>query len=155
MKITIVSFAMVAAFGLISCDNTKHNTLTEQAELLDRSVLTNQGKKLVGDSLFYDRVIGYGEAFDNVKMTDSINKNMLTGDYCFYNELTDSAFATKRAVAIDYSQGDSLYMHGDTLQMVSYNLNTDSLYRLMKAYHKVRMYRTDAVSYTHLTLPTT
>ena len=120
-----------------------YNTLTEQAELLDRSVLTNQGKKLVGDSLFYDRVIGYGEAFDNVKMTDSINKNMLTGDYCFYNELTDSAFATKRAVAIDYSQGDSLYMHGDTLQMVSYNLNTDSLYRLMKAYHKVRMYRTD------------
>ena len=87
-----------------------YNTLTEQAELLDRSVLTNQGKKLVGDSLFYDRIIGYGEAFDNVKMTDSINKNMLTGDYCFYNELTDSAFATKRAVAIDYSQGDSLYM---------------------------------------------
>ena len=121
-----------------------YNTLTEQAELLDRSVLTNQGKKLVGDSLFYDRVIGYGEAFDNVKMTDSINKNMLTGDYCFYNELTDSAFATKRAVAIDYSQGpDSLFMHGDTLQLVSYNLNTDSVFRLMKAYHKVRMYRTD------------
>ena len=91
MKITIVSFVMTAAFGLIACDNTKHNTLTEQAELLDRSVLTNQGKKLVGDSLFYDRIIGYGEAFDNVKMTDSINKNMLTGDYCFYNELTDSA----------------------------------------------------------------
>ena len=120
-----------------------YNTMTEQAELLDRSILTNQGKKLVGDSLFYDRLAGYGEAFDNVKMTDTINKNMLTGDYCFYNELTDSAFATKRAVAIDYSQGDSLFMHGDTLQMVSYNLNTDSLYRLMKAYHKVRMYRTD------------
>ena len=120
-----------------------YNTLTEQAELLDRSILTNEGKKLIGDSLFYDRAAGYGEAFDNVRMTDTINKNMLTGDYCFYNELTDSAFATKRAVAIDYSQGDSLFMHGDTLQMVSYNLNTDSLYRLMKAYHKVRMYRAD------------
>lgn len=121
-----------------------YNTLTEQAELMDRSVLTNDGKKLVGDSLYYDRNLGYGEAFDNVRMTDTINKNMLTGDYCFYNELTDSAFATKRAVAIDYSQGpDSLYMHGDTLQMVSYNLNTDSLYRIMRAFHKVRMYRTD------------
>lgn len=121
-----------------------YNTLTEQAELLDRSVLTNQGKKLVGDSLFYDRKIGYGEAFDNVRMTDSIQKNMLMGDYCFYNELTDSAFATKRAVVIDYSQGpDSLYMHGDTLQLVSYHLNTDSVFRLMKAYHKVRMYRKD------------
>ena len=121
-----------------------YNTLTGQAELLDRSILTNQGKKLVGDSLYYDRKAGYGEAFDNVRMTDSINKNMLTGDYCFYNELTDSAFATKRAVAIDYSQGpDSLYMHGDTLMMVSFNLNTDSLYRTMRAFHKVRMYRTD------------
>lgn len=120
-----------------------YNTLSEQAELLDRSVLTNQGKKLVGDSLFYDRKAGYGEAFENVRMNDTINKNILTGDYCFYNELTDSAFATKRAVAIDYSQGDSLFLHGDTLQVVSYNLNTDSLYRLMKAYHKVRMYRTD------------
>ncbi|MDR0939524.1 MAG: hypothetical protein LBN29_09280 [Mediterranea sp.] len=120
-----------------------YNTLTEQAELLDRSVLTNEGKKLVGDSLFYDRQKGYGEAFDNVRMTDTTNKNMLTGDYCFYNELTDSAFATKRAVAIDYSQGDSLYMHGDSMLMVSRNLNTDSLYRLMKTYHRVRMYRTD------------
>lgn len=120
-----------------------YNTLTEQAELMDRSVLTNDGKKMTGDSLFYDRKVGYGEAFDNIQMTDSINKNMLTGDYCFYNELTDSAFATKRAVAIDYSQGDSLYMHGDTLLLVSYHLNTDSVFRLMKAFHKVRMYRTD------------
>ena len=120
-----------------------YNTLSEQAELLDRSILTNEGKKLIGDSLFYDRKVGYGEAFDNIRMTDTINKNMLTGDYCFYNELADSAFATKRAVAIDYSQGDSLFMHGDTLQLISYNLNTDSVFRLMKAYHKVRMYRTD------------
>lgn len=120
-----------------------YNTLSGQAELLDRSVLTNQGKRLVGDSLFYDRNAGYGEAFDNVVMTDEVNKNMLTGDYCYYNELVDSAFATKRAMVIDYSQGDSLYMHGDTLQMVSYNIDTDSLYRKMKAFHKVRMYRTD------------
>lgn len=120
-----------------------YNTVTEQAELLDQSVLTNQGRKLSGDSLFYDRKLGYGEAFDRVQMNDTVNKSMLTGDYCFYNELTDSAFATKRAVAIDYSQGDSLYMHADTLMMVSYHLKTDSLYRLMKAFHKVRMYRTD------------
>jgi lipopolysaccharide export system protein LptA len=120
-----------------------YNTVTEQAELLDRSVLTNEGKRLTGDSLYYDRQKGYGEAFDNVVMNDTINKSMLTGDYCFYNELTDSAFATKRAVAVDYSQGDSLYMHADTLMMVTFNMNTDSVIREMRAYHKVRMYRTD------------
>ena len=120
-----------------------YNTITEQAELLERSILTNQGKRLTGDSLFYDRKLGYGEAFINVQMNDTINKNMLTGDYCFYNELTGNALATERAVAIDYSQGDSLFMHGDTLRMVTYHLNTDSMYREMRVYHKVRAYRSD------------
>ena len=120
-----------------------YNTQIGQAELLDRSVLTNEGKCLIGDSLFYDRVKGYGEAFDNVIMTDTVNKNMLTGDYCYYNELTKYAFATKKAVVVDYSQGDSLFMHADTLQMYTYYLNTDSMFRETRAYHKVRMYRAD------------
>ncbi|MDE5760880.1 MAG: hypothetical protein K2I11_08030, partial [Bacteroides sp.] len=81
--------------------------------------------------------------FDHVQMNDTVNRNMLTGDYCFYNELTGNAVATKRAVAVDYSQGDSLFMHADTLRLVTYNLNTDSVYREMRAYHKVRAYRTD------------
>lgn len=120
-----------------------YNTQIGQAELLDRSVLTSEGKRLIGDSLFYDRVKGYGEAFDNVIMTDTVNKNMLTGDYCYYNELTKYAFATKKAVVVDYSQGDSLFMHADTLQMYTYYLNTDSMFRETRAYHKVRMYRAD------------
>ena len=120
-----------------------YNTAIEQAELLDRSVLTNEGKRLTGDSLFYDRAKGYGEAFDNVVMTDTVNKNMLTGDYCYYNEFTDEALAYRKAVAIDYSQGDSLFMHADTLRMKTYYLDTDSMYREMRAYFKVRMYRTD------------
>ena len=120
-----------------------YNTQIGQADLLDRSVLTNEGKRLIGDSLFYDRVKGYGEAFDNVIMTDTVNKNMLTGDYCYYNELTKYAFATKKAVVVDYSQGDSLFMHADTLQMYTYYLNTDSMFRETRAYHKVRMYRAD------------
>ncbi len=105
-----------------------YNTQIGQAELLDRSVLTNEGKRLMETVSFYDRVKGYGEAFDNVIMTDTVNKNMLTGDYCYYNELTKYAFATKKAVAVDYSQGDSLFMHADTLQMYTYYLNTDSMF---------------------------
>jgi Uncharacterized protein conserved in bacteria len=120
-----------------------YDTTNDIGELMDRSVLTNQGKKLTGDSLYYDRKSGYGEAFENVIMTDTINKNMLTGDYCFFNELTDYAMATDRAVAIDYSGIDSLFMHADTLKMISYNIKTDSVYREMHGYNKVRMYRTD------------
>lgn len=120
-----------------------YNTQTEQAELLDRSVLTNQGKRLTGDSLFYDRKSGFGEAFQQVVMNDTVNRNMLTGNYCFYNELTGHAIATDRAVAIDYSQGDSLFMHGDTLRLLTYHINTDSVYRELRVYHHVRAYRSD------------
>lgn len=127
----------------IYSERGRYYTVNDQAELLDRSVLTNESKKLTGDSLFYDRKKGYGEAFDNVQMNDTVNRNMLTGDYCYYDELAQNALATKRAVAVDYSQGDSLFMHADTLLLNTYDLNTDSVYREMRAFHKVRMYRTD------------
>ena len=114
-----------------------------QADLLERSVLTNNGKRMTGDSLFYDRNRGIGEAFRNVELVDTINKNMLNGEYCFYNQLTGYAFATDRAMATDFSQGDSLFIHADTLQLYTYHMNTDSVYREARAYHKVRFYRTD------------
>lgn len=121
-----------------------YNTITGKANLLNRSVLTNGAKQLVGDSLFYDRTQGYGEAFRDVVMTDTENKSVLTGEYGYYNELKGEALVTDKAVAVNYSQNnDSLYMHGDTLKMVTYNINTDSVYRKMFVYHKVRVYKSD------------
>lgn len=120
-----------------------YNTATGKADLYNRSVLTNEGKQLTGDTLFYDRNTGVGEAFHNMVMKDTINKNMMTGDYGFYNENTKYAFATKKAMAIDYSQGDSLFLHADTLMLKTLHLNTDSMYREMRAFHKVRFYRSD------------
>ena len=121
-----------------------YNTRADQAQLMDRSVLnTEDGKRLIGDSIYYDRKKGYGEAFYNVIMTDSLNKNFLKGDYCFYNELLGNALATRKALAVDYSQGDSLFLHGDTLKMNTFNMNTDSMYRELRAYHKARLFRKD------------
>lgn len=120
-----------------------YNTQTGQADLYDHSVLINEGKQLTGDTLFYDRNLGIGKAFHNMVMTDTVNRNMMTGDYGYYDEKNDYAFATRRAVAIDYSQGDSLFLHADTLMMQTFYQNTDSMYREMKAFHKVRFYRQD------------
>ena len=120
-----------------------YDTHYGQAELLNRSILVNEGKQLTGDSLFYDRNKRFGEAFYNVEFTDTVNKSMLKGDYCRYEELPEYAFATDKAVAIDFSQGDSLFLHADTLQLYTYHLKTDSMFREMRAFHKVRIYRTD------------
>lgn len=120
-----------------------YNTQTGKADLYERSLLSNDGKELTGDTLFYDRNTGIGEAFSNIVMTDSVNKNMMTGDYGYYDEKLKNAFVTRRALAIDYSQRDSLFLHADTLMMKTFNLDTDSMYREMQAFHKVKFYRTD------------
>ena len=101
----------------IYTENGYYNTKTDYSELFGRSVMKDKGKSVIGDSVYYDSKKGTSEAFGNVIYTDSINKNKLTGDYCWYDENTGYAMATKRAVAIDFSQKDSLYMHADTLKI--------------------------------------
>ncbi len=103
--------------GTIYTDNGVYNTETDVADLYERSmVVTSTGKTLTGDTLYYDHKLGYGQAWGNMVLNDTVNKSKLFGDYGFYNELTDSAFVTGNALAVDYSQPDSLSLHGDTIQ---------------------------------------
>lgn len=108
---------IINAQGTIFTTNGIYNTNDGVADLYDRSlVVTRTDKTLTGDTLFYDRKQGYGEAFGNMIMTDSVKKTTLKGDYGFYNELTDSAFVTGHALGMEYSGQDTLYMHGDTIR---------------------------------------
>ena len=127
----------------IYSENGYYNTRTEQSELFGRSVIKDQGRTIVGDSVFRNARDGKNYAYWNVVMTDSINKNRLTGDYAEYDDSTGYAMATNNAVAMDFSQKDTLFMHADTFKIFTYNNNTDSVYRVMHAFRKVRAYRPD------------
>ena len=120
-----------------------YNTKTEHSELFGRSVIRDEGKTLVGDSVYHNASDGTNYAYWNVVYNDTVNKNMMTGDYAEYNDSIGYAMATKKAVTIDYSQKDSLYMHADTFKIFTFNIRTDSVYRKIHAYNKVRAYRVD------------
>lgn len=120
-----------------------YDTEHEQGRLLNRSVLDNQGRLLTGDSLWYDGKTGISEAFFHVVYTDTVNKNMLLSNYGYYDDNSGYAMATDSAVAVDFSQRDSLFMHADTFKVFTYYKETDSVYRVMHAYNKVRAYRFD------------
>lgn len=117
-----------------------YNTNTEESLLLDQSRIVNKEgyRTLIGDSISYHKKEGYGEIFGNMFLQDTIKKIILTGNYGFYNEITNYAMATDSARAIEYSQPDSLFLHADTLKLI-----TDSVYREIKGYYNVRFYRTD------------
>ncbi len=127
----------------IYSEHGTYDTVHDLVTLTDRSVVEHGNNRLTADSIYYDRTAGYGEGFRHVILDNFKDRNRLTGNYVYYCERNDSAYATDDAMVTDYSQGDSLYLHGDTLRMTTFHFGTDSVYRLVQAYHKVRMYRDD------------
>lgn len=107
--------------GTIESDDGTYNTDTQIALLYAHSRVTTRrdGTTLEGDTLFYDRLAGYGQAFGNMALVDTVRSSILTGDYGYYNEFTDSAFVTGRALAMEYSRGDTLYVHAHYLTSVA------------------------------------
>ena len=129
---------------IIVTDDGYYNSKTDMTELYGRSTVTRKdGKTITADSLHHNSTTGISEGFTNVVFNDTANKTRFLGDYIYYDEKTGYGYATKRAVAIDYSQGDTLYAHGDTMKLMTYNIDTDSAYRKVYAYPHVRVYRKD------------
>lgn len=121
-----------------------YNTQTELVKLFEGTKAFGRDRVMQGDTVYYDKKSGVMEAFGNVSCLDQKNKNLLTGGYAWYNELSGTALATKRALARDWSQGkDTFYLYADTLRMYSYHLNTDSAYRVLYGYFHARAYRKD------------
>jgi hypothetical protein len=127
----------------ITTTNAYFNTAKDEAEMYDRSTVVDGEKTIIADTLFYNSETGRNRAVGNVVYVDSENKNKLTCEEVEYNEKTGSGYATKKALAIDFSQKDTLYMHADTMRIETFNINTDSVFRKVHCYAKVRAYRVD------------
>ena len=128
----------------IHTKNGYYNTDMEIARLYERSVIINGERVMTGDSLYYYKKEGDMMAYGDIDYHDKLNKNLMRGNFAWYNELSGEALCTDSAVVMDYSNGpDTLYVHADSLKLFSYNMNTDSLWRKLDAYHHVRAYRKD------------
>ena len=133
---------IVSGSSVVHTADGYYDTKTDKAKLFGRSTLVDKDKSITGDSLYYVKN-GESTGYGNVVYVDKKNKNTLTCNYLRYNEKTGMGFATKRPVAIDYSQKDTLWMHSDTMRIYTFNINTDSVYRKVHAYPHVRAFRND------------
>ena len=133
---------IVSGSSVVNTADGYYDTKTDKAKLFGRSTLVDKDKSITGDSLYYIKD-GESTGYGNVVYVDKKNKNSLTCNYLRYNEKTGMGFATKRPVAIDYSQKDTLWMHSDTMRIYTFNINTDSVYRKVHAYPHVRAFRND------------
>jgi len=129
--------------SVVNTENAYYDTKKDRAQLLGRSKIVNGQKTIVGDSLYYDSKKKISRGYKNVVYIDNENKNMFTGDYGMYDELTGYGEATHKALMADFSQGDTLWVHADSFKIYTYHINTDSVYRLVHAFDHVRAFRKD------------
>lgn len=107
---------IINARGTIYTRNGLYNTELDTAALYDRSLVkTPTGRSMTADTIYYDRIGGIGECFGYMVLTDSARQASLSADYGFFNQSTDSCYATGRLLIKEYSQGDTLYLHGRQL----------------------------------------
>ena len=116
---------------------------TNKVELFDKSSIVTDTRSISGDSLFYDSEKQISRGLGKVDYVDHKNKNQLVADAVDYNEASGIGLATRNPVFIDFSQKDTLYMHADTIRLETFYINTDSVYRKVHCYRKVRLYRND------------
>ena len=129
--------------SIIHTSDAYLNSHTDQSQLFGRSTIVDKDKSITGDSLYHNSKTGLNEGFGNVVYIDKENKNELRAQHVFYNEQTGYGYATNRALMLDYSQKDTLWMHADSLKIYTHNIGTDSVYRKVHAFPHVRAYRQD------------
>lgn len=146
-----------------------YNTKTEESKLLqDAKIVHTEGKTLTGDTIFYNKAIGYGRVVNNMVMTDSVRKLTLTGNYGEMYEDGKRGYATDSALFTDWSSEDYIYMHADSLftEEVPYRIYSlierdsvlidsiltyqapdtlwqDTTYQQARAFYGVRVFKSD------------
>ena len=129
--------------GVIETRDGYLNTKTSMSTLYGRSTVNDKDTTITGDSLYYDDKTGQSEGYGDVVYVDKKNKNSLLCQRFKYNEKTGVGWATGKLFAKDYSQKDTLYVHADSVKFFTYNINTDSVYRMAHCFKHVRAYRQD------------
>lgn len=115
-----------------------YDTKRNLAHFLRKSYIKYDDRLIEGDSLYYDRNREFASATRNVKITDSVNRGIVKGHYAELYKFKDSMFVTKRAVAVNFVENDSVYIHGKKLMVTGPEGN-----RIIRAFNNVRFFKTD------------
>lgn len=147
-----------------------YNTQTEKSMLLDRSkIIHTDGMTLTGDTIYYDKAIGYGKVLGHIESVDSTNRITLYGNKSEMWEHDEHGYVTDSALLVEWSDSTMYtYMHADTLfteqipyqhrQLIAQDsilvdsvwvqpapdtLWVDTTYLQVQAHYNVRIYRED------------
>jgi hypothetical protein len=106
---------IVSKSDRIYCENGWYNTDKEVAQFNKHAVITSKSDELKADSVYYERKNEFGKAFQNIELTDTVNKIVIYGDYGEMHGKEKRSFVTQRAMAKKMMVKDSMYVFADTI----------------------------------------
>jgi lipopolysaccharide export system protein LptA len=132
---------IIADSNYIYCERGWYDMKNDVSRFSGNAFLKNQGQEINGDSLYYDRTLGIGEAYQNVVLYDSAQKLILKGNLGYFQEKPEKSMLTDSALFIQIlNEEDSLFLHADTLRS---KMDITNTYKTLNAYYNVKMYSND------------
>lgn len=122
----------------IFCERGFYDTQENFGHFQRNARIDYDNRKIVGDSIYFDRTKNFASATNNIVVTDTINKSIARGHYAEVWKNQDSLFITKKALAITVQENDSIYMHSDTIMVTG-----PAEHRITRAFYDVRLYKSD------------
>lgn len=115
-----------------------YDTREDKGYFVKNSRIDYENRVLEGDSLYFNRNKAFASATNNIKVTDTLNKSLITGHYAEVFRERDSVFITNRAVAATLQDKDSIFIHSDTIMITGKPEN-----RIIRGFYDVRMFKSD------------
>jgi lipopolysaccharide export system protein LptA len=122
----------------ILCERGYYDTNADLGYFVKNSKILYKNRKLEGDSIYFNQKKSFASATNNIKITDTLNKSIITGHYAEVYKNKDSVFITKRALAKSFQENDSIYIHADTLMITGKPEN-----RIIRGYRNAKIYKQD------------
>ncbi len=122
----------------IYCEKGAYDTQLQKGNFQENAVIFYDNKEIRGDSLYFENEKNYAAATNNISVIDTLNKSVINGHYGEIFKAKDSAIITRRALAVNIIDQDSLYIHADTLIATG---PTEK--KILRGYYDVRIFKTD------------
>lgn len=122
----------------IYCEKGAYDTQLQKGNFQKNAVIFYDNKEIRGDSLYFENEKNYAAATNNVSIIDTLNKSVINGHYGEIYKAKDSAIITRRAMAINIIDQDSLFIHADTLIATG-----PPEKKILRGYYDVRIFKKD------------
>ena len=123
---------------VVRCREGFYNTVNKEGFFKKNASIDYNNRNILGDSIYFNDTKKYASATQNIRITDTINNSIITGNYGQVFKEKDSAMVTHRALAINLVELDSLFIHADTLIATG-----PPEQRIIRGFHDVRIFKED------------